>query len=138
VTYEPDPSDYPFDLIAVDVLVGAQESAKVFQLRIFSVDANNAPSTRLADADVVLQGSSSAFNQIYIPDLELDLPAFESGNFAVALCQMNHNNEPSVARDGDGMSAANRNHIFAEGMWWQSSFFGVSGDWIQRAYIRTR
>ncbi len=136
VTYKPAPGDYPFQVVSVDALVGQVQVPKVFRVRVYSVDANNAPDEILANGDVLLSGSGANFNQVVFADHAIDTRTIESGNFAIAFCHANHEAEPSIARDNDGMSSSDLNHIFASGMWLTSNFYGVTGDWIQRAHIR--
>jgi len=61
-----------------------------------------------------------------------------NGPFRVGI-EFSHNGLPSIARDTDGTIASDRNFICAsfgeECLWFRSSDFGVSGDWIIRATI---
>jgi hypothetical protein len=58
------------------------------------------------------------------------------GNFAIVVCMTNHGGFPSISRDDDGLTHADRNWLrLADGSWVPSSMFAVPGDWIMRATI---
>ncbi len=133
--FEADPSYYPFTLLYVDVPIF---QTYTYEIGIWDVDGNNKPTAKRDAEAAYLVSSTSSMNRITLSELKLDMNAttIESGNFAIAFCHANHEAEPSIARDNDGMSSSDLNHIFASGMWLTSNFYGVTGDWIQRAHIR--
>ncbi len=140
VTYVPDPGDYPFEWVHVDAIIGGTTGHAMFDIRFYELsDTNISGATTIDSSAIYLNGSNTAFQRIDLddPKLEVSLPTVESGNVAVAMCLNGHDGVPAIARDTDGMAHANRNYLYASGMWLQSNLYGLTGDWIQRLCIET-
>ena len=140
--YEPDPGDYPFDMVHVDALIGGSSAHSLYNIDFYALNGTNLNQSDYIDGSyLAITGSNSAFQRIDLRDakLEVTLPAVESGNIAVAMCLDSHDGYPAIARDVGGMSDAALNYIFlpSHNSWWQSNLFGVTGDWIQRLCIET-
>ncbi len=139
VVYVPDSGDYPFEMMAVDALIGGTTGYAFFDIEFYELtgsDLNNASS--LGSSYLALTGSNHSFNRVDLTDhkLGVSLPTVSSGNVAVAMCLSGHSGYPAIARDV-GLAHADRNYILAHGMWWQSNLLGLTGDWIQRLCIET-
>jgi hypothetical protein len=83
--------------------------------------------------DVSLTGADDVLQEVTLGD-----DVIVNGPFRVGI-EFVHDGLPSIARDSDGTIASNRNFICAsfgaDCVWFRSSTFGVSGDWVIRATI---
>jgi uncharacterized protein (TIGR03382 family) len=142
VVYVPDRGDYPFEMVAVDALIGGNASSVTYNIDFYQTNGTNPNSaTRIDGSYLYITGSNSSFNRVDLTDPKLDvsLPTVESGNIIVSMCLDMHSGYPAIARDVGGMQHADRNWIYLpnHNSWWQSNLLGLSGDWIQRLCIET-
>lgn len=83
--------------------------------------------------DVSLTGADDVLQEVTLGD-----DVIVNGPFRVGI-EFFHDGPPSIARDADGTITADRNFICAnvgtECIWFRSSTFGVTGDWVIRATI---
>jgi hypothetical protein len=123
---------FPVQVTKVQLLFGGAVTDATITLRIWDDTAGTlAPGTELFFGDYFLTASNTALQ-------EIDLTAaaiMVSGPFRVGI-QFQHDGAPSIARDADGISAAGRNFIYA-GAWFDSTTFGIGGDWIIRAAVQS-
>ncbi|MBI5478600.1 MAG: hypothetical protein HY906_07095 [Deltaproteobacteria bacterium] len=124
----------PCTITKIQLLFGGAATSQTVTLHIYDDSGGvNTPGSELITAtDVTLQGSNSAIS-------EIDLTTFgqitTSNPFRVAF-QWQHAGYPSIARDNDGNTYPNRNFIYdSTGTWRQSNIFGVTGDWVIRAFV---
>ncbi len=118
-----------FPLLNVQLMFGGVVSQRSVILHVWDdADGTLAPGAEIYSATVDLTGSSEAINLIDLAGagITVDGPIRVGVEFTQA-------GLPCIARDGDGTIAAGRNFIFSEGAWYQSSLFGLTGDWIIRA-----
>ena len=121
----------PFQVVKVRLLFGGSTATQDITLRIYTDTGGTTPGTQVFTADYTLTGADSAFNEIDLTGDAVVVP----GNFRVAI-EFQHDDLPSIARDGDGTIAASRNFIFESTAGWvQSSTLGLTGDWIIRADV---
>jgi hypothetical protein len=137
--FTPDPGDYPFTPVSLDLLVGGSQSAQYFVVKVYEA-GNGLPLGALVDSEAFeLQGSDEAFNRLVFSEAEMSLPEVESGNLAVAVCLDEHDGYPAIGTDAGGISEASSNLLYANtgtsSAWFQSSAFGLQGDWIMRLCI---
>lgn len=126
------PGPFPMQVTEVQLLFGSAASSQTVTLNIYDDSAGStAPGTLLYTGDWLLTGSTTAFSSI---DLSGE-SVFVSDDFRVSI-QFQHSGQPSIARDDDGNINASLNFINADGLgWFQSSMFGLTGDWIIRAVV---
>ena len=123
----------PWQLKRVQFLLGGSTSTVTVTVRVYNDAAGtNNPGTELWFGDFLISGSDVAMQ-------EVDLAAnnvIVSGQFRVGI-EFQHDGFPSVARDGDGTITASRNFIYTPSVpgWFQSSLFGLTGDWVIRAVV---
>jgi hypothetical protein len=124
----------PCTITKIQLLFGGAATSQTVTLHIYD-DAGgvNTPGSEIMTAtDVTLQGSNSALSEI---DLTTMGQITATSPFRVAL-QFQHAGYPSVARDNDGNTYADRNYIYANpGGWLKSQALGVQGDWVIRAFV---
>jgi hypothetical protein len=123
------PGPFPMQITKVQFLFGGLAGDRTITLHIWD-DAAGAsmPGIGLYVGDFLVSAANNVLH-------EIDLTAEQimvSGPFRVGI-EFSHNGLPSIARDNDGI-AAGRNFIFAQG-WFDSVFFGLTGDWIIRAGV---
>ncbi len=119
-------------LLKVQLLFGGATTTQMVTVRVFDDRAgNDIPGSELFMGDFEITGSDSAMH-------ELDLRGSNvivTQQFRVAI-EFQHAGAPTLASDGDGNVAADKNYIFASGMGWKkSSALGITGDWVIRAFI---
>lgn len=125
----------PCVVTKVTVLFGGANGVRNVGISVWEDAAGAAlPGTLVSTSDVMLVGANSSLNEI---DLSLS-PVIVNGPFRIGL-EFGQAGLPSVATDADGTINASANFILADvaGMlvWFQSSTFGVTGDFIIRATI---
>ena len=138
--YVPAAGDYPFTIDKVRMLVGGSTASETFTIAFYNLSGTTFEGSGLLGSEgVYITGSSDSWNEVSVPELKLGLPGIDSGNVGVAVCFEEHSGYPAIARDTDGMAHADRNYIFADAglgaNWYQSSLFGLTGDWIMRICI---
>jgi len=109
-------------------LFGGQVTNETVRLHVWADDAGTTePGIELFAADYQITGSNALQS--------IDLSAHDiqiADSFRIGL-GFTHFGLPSVSRDDDGITA-NRNFIFDySSTWYESSVFGLTGDWIIRA-----
>ncbi len=137
--YVPDPSDYPFTLEKVRMLVGGSTASYIYTIHFYEFPGTTwDASASMGGEGVYITGSNESFNDVTVSELKLELPAIESGNVGVAVCLEEHSGFPAIARDTDGTISSDLNWIYDTntGSWWRSSVFGLAGDWIMRLCIQ--
>jgi hypothetical protein len=123
------PSSAPHRLTRVRFLFGGAITQQTITLRIWDDIGTNAPGTQLFFDDLVVTGSSSAWQEISLDHQNILI----SDDFRVGL-EFQHAGAPSVARDDDGVIAED-NFLLTGGTWYQSSTLAIVGDWIIRASV---
>ena len=126
------PGPFPMSVTRVQFLFGGATTTRVVTLRIWDDSAGAAaPGTELYSGDFELTGSDTAMQEIDLSTANLQV----GGPFRVGI-EFQHSGAPSVARDGNGITAA-RNFIEAQGAgWFDAAVLGVTGDWIIRAGVQ--
>lgn len=126
------PGPFPMDVTRVQLLFGGATTTQTVTLHIWDDSAGNAaPGVELYSGDYQLTGSDTAMQEIDLTGLGVQV----SGPFRVGV-EFQHSGAPSIARDNDGVIAS-RNFIFALGLgWFDSTVFGLTGDWIIRAGVQ--
>ncbi|MBK7672425.1 MAG: hypothetical protein IPJ24_13755 [bacterium] len=126
------PGPFPMSVTRVQFLFGGATTTQVVTLRIWDDSAGAAaPGTELYSGDFELTGSDTAMQEIDLSAANLQV----GGPFRVGI-EFQHSGAPSVARDGNGITAA-RNFIDAQGLgWFDAAVLGVTGDWIIRAGVQ--
>ncbi|HEX2878009.1 MAG TPA: hypothetical protein VHO25_00595 [Polyangiaceae bacterium] len=119
----------PHRLTRVRFLFGGAITQQTITLRIWDDIGTNAPGTQLFFDDLVVTGSSSAWQEISLDHANILI----SDDFRVGL-EFQHAGVPSAARDDDGVTAED-NFLFTGGTWYTSSTLGVVGDWIIRTSV---
>ena len=138
--FTPPESDYPIRLRAIQLLYGGDRAgATIFNtMKVWgSGGAGQAPGDILvSEPDVELISSTTELNEFDLTSYDITV----TGPFCVGVEFANNGGLPSVARDDDGTINAGNNWIFAVDPlsgdplgWFQSDFFGLTGDWIIRA-----
>jgi hypothetical protein len=141
VVYVPQSTDYPFDLVFIDALVGGNSSTEMYDIALYNVSGESMSGTTLGVSAITMTGSQESFNQIDVGStFKEGVPSVTSGNVAVSICLNSYSGYPAIARDTDGMAERNRNWIYADVgggafSWYQSYLFGLQGDWIQRLCV---
>lgn len=133
--YVPSSGDYPFSLQKVRMLVGGSSASQVFTIAFYNLPAETFSGTYLGAEGVYIAGSSSAWNELTVAELKLDMPDITSGNVGVSVCFEEHSGYPAISRDVDGTINNSRNYIYSSGTWLPSYLYGLSGDWIMRLCI---
>ncbi len=120
----------PWRLNRILFLFGGNTATETFTLRIWDDAAGTLnPGSQLFFGDYEVTGSSDMLHEINLVASNVIV----NGQFRVGF-EFQHSGFPSVARDGDGTIQASKNFIFS-GAWFQSSTFGLTGDWIIRAGV---
>ncbi|HET6583018.1 MAG TPA: hypothetical protein VFG69_06220 [Nannocystaceae bacterium] len=134
-TYEIDAGLYPFDIVGLFVAIGGSTDVVTMEVGIWSVDGDGLPDQAIDSAMIEVEGEAQ--NDIDV-EMLLDVPAIESGSFAVVMCHVDHMGAPSIGIDQDGTVDAAHNFIRDDGGDWVPSpdFFGTDGDFILRAIVR--
>lgn len=140
--FETGASGTPFVFEKVQVLMLSENDASrsaTFVVGFWSMDSQSFSSADLLGEEAAeFTSSSSAYNEVTVADLELDLPELNSSNVAVALCNVEHTGDPAVASDG-GASAntaeAKTNWIYTGGNWLDTKTVGATSNFIIRACI---
>ncbi len=118
-----------FPLQNIQLLFGGDTTAQNIILHVWDDSAlNDTPGTELYSEIYQLQGSDDVINEI---DLSSE-GVMISGPIRIGI-EFTHSGAPSIARDNDGTINSSRNFIKSGGAWYQSSLFGLTGDWIIRA-----
>ena len=137
--FSPDPGDYPFTPVSVDMLVGGSQGAQYFVVKLYAATTTPSPGDLLDAEAFQVQGSDDAFSRLDFSEAEMTLPEVESGNVIVAVCLDEHEGYPAIGTDSDGISDEASNLLYADlgnsHSWFQSSAFGLQGDWIMRLCI---
>lgn len=121
----------PFQVTAVRLLFGGATTAQDVSLHIYADAAGATPGGELFQSDYTLTGSNEAFSEIDLSSNNV----FVTGAFRASI-EFQHDGLPSIARDDDGSIDAGKNFIKADGGgWFQSSLFGLTGDWVIRADV---
>jgi hypothetical protein len=128
------PSDpCPCTLDQIRLLFGGAAGSENVILRVWDDSAlTDAPGSELYSSTIQLTASDG-----FMQELDLTVAGITvDGPFRVGL-EFTHAGLPSVARDGDGITA-DRNFIDDSGVGWvDSSTLGVTGDWILRAVVNS-
>ncbi len=122
-----------FQINKVQLLFGPSGTPETVNLMIFLDTGGDDPGTLLFEGEFDIQPSADAISELDISVEELQVAG---GSIRVAL-EFQHNGAPSIARDDDGSIQSGRNWIYTAGTWFDSSDFGLEGDWIVRAEIDT-
>ena len=137
LSYAIDDGLYPFELVGIEVAIGGAPMIATFELGIWELDDAGLPGTAIDTVMVDVEGDMQG------PDLDvaslLDIPAFDSGSFAVVMCHVDHMGSPSIGTDLDATVDAEHNFVYQEimGEWVPSpDFFGIDGDFIMRAVVQ--
>lgn len=120
-------------LLKVRFMFGGNSTAtQTVTLKVFDDTAGtDNPGSQLFMADYTITGSDSALQEINLASDNVIVPA----QFRVAIV-LQHTGAPSLARDDDGTIAADKNYLLSTQLGWQKSqVFGLTGDWIIRAFI---
>jgi hypothetical protein len=126
---QPDASVLPAMLSELQLLFGGNAATQTVTVRVYGTGFPSA--SLLLERDYALTGASDSVQSI---DLSVESIQLTS-DFAVALC-FNHSGFPGIAGDTDGTISSADNWISEDGEeWFQSSSFGIQGDWIIRAEI---
>jgi hypothetical protein len=125
------PGPFPMQITKVQFLFGGLAGDRTIRLHIWDDAAGTSmPGIGLFVGDYLVTAANNALQ-------EIDLVAEQimvTGPFRVGI-EFTHNGLPSIARDNDGI-AAGRNFILAQGLgWFDSTIFGLTGDWIIRAGV---
>lgn len=135
-TYVPEREHYPFAIRGITMLIGGDNMGDAeFEVSIWDVDEDNRPSTQLAAATTVFSGVDEGFDGIALDIIGIDETVITEGNFALAVCLVAHDGFPAIGRDNGRMFLEDRNWIFSEDAWTQSSDFLLQGNWIMRATV---
>jgi len=125
------PGPFPMQLKKVQFLFGGASSTQIITLHVYQDSGGAAPGPQLYSGDFQVTGSDTAMQEI---DLSAE-SILVNAAFRVGI-QFQHDGYPSIARDDDGSINAASNFIYASGLgWYQSSVFGLTGDWIVRAIV---
>ena len=117
----------------VTLLFGGIEGSKTMRLRIWEDSTGDlAPGEERFNGEVELDGDSFALQEI---DLSAS-PVTVDGPFRVGL-EFLSPNFPTVSRDDDNTVQSDANYIFFESAWAAAADFGINGDWIIRATLKT-
>ncbi len=120
----------PWRLNRVHFLFGGSTATQTITLHVYDDTAGTlVPGTELFVGDFSVTGSNTEMQEADLTSANVQV----SGQFRVAI-EFQHSGLPSVARDSDGTIQTTRNFIFST-LWFQSSTFGVTGDWIIRAGV---
>jgi hypothetical protein len=138
--FETNPSEYPFTFSKIQVLMlseGDATKSATFTIDFWSMEKAGFAGADLLGAEAAeFTSSSAAYNEVTIADLELDLPELSSSHVAVALCNVEHSGDPSVASDAmAGTAAPNTNWIYSAGNWIAAEDVGLTSNFIIRACI---
>ncbi len=121
------PGSWP--LQNVQLMFGGASSVESIVLHIWDDSAgSNNPGSELYSETYQIQGSGEFMSEIDLSGEGITV----SGPIRVGI-EFTQNGYPSIARDDDGSIDAARNFIYSGGAWYQSSLFGLTGDWIIRA-----
>jgi MYXO-CTERM domain-containing protein len=124
----------PCTITKIQILFGGGATTHDVTLHIYDdATGNPIPGTELMTPTTVsLTGNSSAWNEL---DMSQIATVTATGPFRIAF-EWTHAGYPSVARDNDGNTYPDRNFLKEATLGWrQSSFFGVTGDWVIRAFV---
>lgn len=125
-----------FQLLRVQFLFCGADTTQQVTVRVYRDGGGAVPGETMYEGVYQIEGSSEALSEIDVSSENLQFNAGES--FRVALVH-EHDGAPGLGNDTDGVTPG-ANWIFdtasgANGAWAESSQFGVTGDWIMRAYI---
>jgi hypothetical protein len=128
------PSDYPFTVERVQVLLCPDGPPVDLVLKIWSDDGSSVnPGTLLWEEIVTFTPSTAFLNEV---DLSLDDVTIASGSVRVGIEFLFAGSPPGLARDLDGITPqANFVYAIPPGSWYFAEQLGVSGDWILRVVI---
>lgn len=123
---------FPMAITRVQLLFGGAGTTRTVTLRIWDDSAGTtAPGTELYAGDFQLTGADNVLQELDLSTAGIQV----GGAFRVGI-EFQHSGAPSIARDGDGITAA-RNFIHAPGLgWFDSGALGVTGDWVIRAGVQ--
>lgn len=125
VPTEPGPSV----LGSVELLFGGAAGQRTVTLHIWDDSAlTNNPGPEIFSGDFIVTGANDAINVIDLSGEGIEV----DGPIRVGI-EFQHSGLPSIARDDDGTIDVTRNFIYTSGVWFRSSLFGLTGDWIIRA-----
>lgn len=127
------PQTKAFTLRKVLFLFGGAATAQTVTLTIYTDVGTDPPGASLYSHDYALTPSDAALQTIDLTAQNITVAAGQTIRVAVLF---QHSGAPSIARDGDGITAS-RNFIFSSPTWSKSETLGVTGDWIIRAEIAT-
>jgi hypothetical protein len=116
----------------ITLLYGGAAQVRMVRVHIWEDGGGGmAPGPEITVGDFELTGADNALQLIDLSDRGV----FVNGPFRVGI-EFFDDGFPSIASDADSTNQAGTNFIFAAGLGWvESSFFGVTGDWIIRATI---
>ncbi|MBN1878565.1 hypothetical protein JW823_00465 [bacterium] len=137
-TFSVSTTEYPFDVMAVRVLVGdgtmGGTTSSQFLCHIWEDSGGESPGEELATPFTVLL-TAGAINEIDMTGLGLD--PILSGSVRVGL-EFLQDPPPSFFSDDDGFITQHVNTLFDINFGWRySEFFGLTGDWILRLLVNT-
>jgi hypothetical protein len=120
-------------LSSIHFLFGGAQTTEQVRVHIWQDSVGgNSPGVELYAEDYGMTGSDAGWQMV---DFSL-LNIMVDGTFWVGL-EFTHSGLPSVCRDNDGINTG-RNFIFAsDSHWYDSSLFGLTGDWVIRAVMES-
>jgi hypothetical protein len=120
----------------VSLLFGGSTATQTVSIQFWDdPGGSDAPGTPLGvPFDVALTGANDVLHEVTLVG-----DVFVNGPFRVGI-EFQHDGLPSIARDADGTIDSSSNFICvdlvaSECVWFRSSDFGVTGDWVIRATI---
>ena len=116
----------------LQLLFGGAATIQTLTLRVYDDTAGtDIPGAELFMGDFQLTGSDAAIQELDLTSANVIVTA----QFRVAI-EFQHDGAPTIASDGDGTVAADRNFINAAGVGWKkSNTVGIAGDWVIRAFL---
>lgn len=125
----------PCQVEKVSLLFGGATSTQMVSIQFWDdPGTTNDPGAPIGlPFDVSLTGADDVLHEVTLGD-----DVIVNGPFRVGI-EFFHDGPPSIARDSDGTITSDRNFICAsfgaDCVWFRSSTFGVSGDWVIRATV---
>jgi MYXO-CTERM domain-containing protein len=126
--------DAAFDLNRVQFLFCGADTTEMVTLVVYRDTGGAVPGEVLFQGDYDVQGSTTALTEI---DLTAENLGFAAGESFRVVLRLQHDGPPGLASDADGTATPGRSWIYdtMSSSWAEASAFGVTGDWIMRAYV---
>lgn len=126
------PSDKQFTIRSVEFFFGGgSDTARTITLTLYADGGTDTPGSVLYSHDYLVTPSDNALQRIDLTAQHIVVDAAQKIRVAVFF---QHNDYPSVAKDGDG-NTATRNYVYSSGTWTRFETLGGNGDFIIRAEI---